>query len=112
MSDAIQSSALFVVGLNAIPGRLLGVGSCKHCITRSRVVVPATVRFKVHRAQFTPPHRVLDPPEKPLVWFLFPNLKPVLGTNEAIVLHQRLTTWTKTEDIGGVFARAKTHYTS
>src|ERR1700741_3777840 len=110
VSDAIQSSALFVVGLNAIPGRLLGVGSRKHCITCSRVVVPATMRFKVHRAQFPPPHWILDPPEKPLVLFLFPNLKPVLGKNDAIVLHQRLKTWTHTQEIGVLLVRAKAHY--
>ena len=32
MRNAIQSRPLFIVGLNAMPGRLLGVGGCKHRI--------------------------------------------------------------------------------
>ena len=110
VSDAIESSALFIVGLNAIPRRLLGIGGCKHCITRSRVVVPAAMRFKVHRAQFPPSHRVFNTPEESPVLLRFANLKPVLYENNAIIFQERLEAWTHTEKIGVMLVRTKAHH--
>src|SRR3979490_1931403 len=41
VGNAVQSSPLFVIGLDHIPGRLRGIRSCKHCVSSARIVVPA-----------------------------------------------------------------------
>lgn len=48
MSYAVQSCALFVVGLYQVPGRLGRVRCCKHRITRPRIVMPPPMGFEVH----------------------------------------------------------------
>src|SRR5690348_3822443 len=85
MGDAIQSSTLFVVGLNYIPGRVRIVGSGKHCVACTRIVVPATMRFEIHRAEFPPSHWILDTSQKAPVLLALAHLKPVLDKGDAVI---------------------------
>src|SRR6266481_2920124 len=39
VGNAVQSSPLFVIGLDYMPGRLRDICSCKHCVSSTRIVV-------------------------------------------------------------------------
>src|SRR5580704_10262884 len=50
MGDAIEPAATLVVGALDMPGRMLDVGGFEHQVPRLGVVVPASIRFQIHRA--------------------------------------------------------------
>ena len=84
--NAVQSGPHFVVGLHHIPRGLRSIRRREHCVPGARVVVPAAMRLKIHRAYFPSSHRILDTLEEATVLLLFANLKPVFDEDNAIVL--------------------------
>src|SRR5438552_2313120 len=48
--EAVEACPLFIISLHNIPRGLLSVSSRKHCVPCSRVIVPAAMRFEIHRA--------------------------------------------------------------
>src|SRR5262245_1996917 len=71
MRNTIQPAPALVVIPHNVPRSLLGISRFEHLIARSRVVIPAIVRFNIHWAQFPLPERVVDTGlESPVLLFL------------------------------------------
>ena len=110
VGDAVQSSALLIVSLHNIPRGLQRIRSRKHGVAGAGVVVPAAMRFEIHRAQLPPSHRILNTFQKTLVLLRFADLKPVLDQKNTIVFHKRLEAGAHTEEINMLFVSAKAHH--
>src|SRR5262249_5508000 len=74
--DAIEPRPPLVVGPHDMPWRVLAVRRLQHHVARARVVVPAPVRFEVHRTQLPLPERVGDASGKPPFLLVLSDLPP------------------------------------
>src|SRR5258708_13667245 len=72
--NGVQSCALLVVGMDDVPGRVIGVGMLEHHVARPRVVVPAPVGFDAHGAQLPLADPIVDPRLEPLLLLLLADL--------------------------------------
>src|SRR5262249_33070746 len=73
---AIQPAAPLAVSSYDVPRSVLAVRRFEHPIARSRVVIPAIVRFNIHRAEFPLPQWIVDPGLEPPVLFFLANFEP------------------------------------
>src|SRR5215471_5452837 len=110
MSYAVQPCPLFVIGLNYVPRRLLGIGSSEHCIPSTRIVVPTSMRFEIHRTQLPLAHGIFDPSEKSPMLLWFADLEPIFDENNLIVLHEGFEARAHAEEVVVLLIRTKTHY--
>src|SRR6266481_7687230 len=93
MRDAIQPRPPFIVGADDMPGCMLRMGCLEHHIARPGIIVPASIRFNIHRAQLPLPQRILHPRLKAALLFVHPDLEPKLDQDNApfddVFLHLR-----------------------
>ena len=91
--DTVQAGAALVVGLNHVPGADLRVRGGEHGIAGAGIVVPTTVRLKVHRAELPYLARVLRPVLEAASLFFLADLEPVLydldPASDECLLHLR-----------------------
>src|SRR6516165_6988491 len=91
--DAVQARTALVVPLDDVPGADLGGRSTEHRIAGTGIVVPTTVRLKVHWAELPDLARVPCPVLEPAGLLVLAGLKPVLNdldpASDECLLHHR-----------------------
>ena len=61
MRDAVETCPLFVIRVDDIPRGLWRIGGLEHGISGPGIVVPASMRFHIHRAELPDLPAVLNP---------------------------------------------------
>src|SRR5579871_4977116 len=110
MGDAVQSSSPFVVSVNDVPWRPLGVCSREHRITRSRIVVPTTVRFQIHAAKLPDFPGIIDAFAKSASLFFLAHFEPIFDQRDTGFDDISLPGRTYFEESLVFFVRAKPHH--
>src|SRR5438132_7249788 len=83
MGDAIETRPPLVIRRDDVPWCVLGIGGFQHHVPRSRIGVPASIRFDVHRTQLPLAERIFHARlEAPLLLFLT-NFQPKLDQDNS-----------------------------
>src|SRR5262245_26573355 len=85
MRNAIQSRTAFVVCLNDIPWSHTRVRCCEHRVSRPRVIVPAAMRFQIHRAKLPNLARIVDAFGEPARLLLPAYFEPIFNERESSI---------------------------
>src|SRR5262249_8797181 len=83
--DAIEAPAPLVVGPHDVPRRVLAVRFLHHHVARPRVVVPAPVRFAIHRAHLPLPQWVVDASRKSSLLLFLSDFQPDLDQHNTTI---------------------------
>src|SRR6185369_5527491 len=73
-------------------------------------VVPAAVRFQVHRTQLPALGRIFDTRQEAFVLFLFRYFEPILEQDDALAYQKSLERWAVPEKFSVLFLATKVHY--
>ena len=82
--DAVETCPPCIIGLDDVPGGYGRIGGLEHLISGSRVVVPASMRFQVHRAQLPDLPAVGNAVLEATVLLLLADFQPVLDQDDAL----------------------------
>ena len=83
MRDAVQTRSLFIIRMDDIPGGRGRIGRLKHGIPGPGVVVPAMVRFQVHRAELPDLPAIGNPCLEATCLLFLAHFQPVLDQDNA-----------------------------
>ena len=111
MTDAVDARPLLVVGVDHVPGRLLDVRVGEHVILRAGILHPPFPRLEIHRAEFPPLGRIVDPAAEPAFLLVIADREPVLDEDDAAADEHPLELRAGAEEFAVFFLRAEAHHT-
>src|SRR5262245_54994504 len=111
MRNAIETSPLFVVGMQDVPGCVLAVRRFEHLVAGFGIVVPAGTGREVHGTELPLPHRIVDTSQEPPFLLRVTHLKPVLNQDDATTDDVLLDFRAQLEKPTMLFVGAETHHT-
>src|SRR6516165_4657914 len=94
----LRRARFLVIRMNHMPGRVLAGSRLEHHVARPGIVIPASVRLKVHRAQFPLPKRIVYAGLESPFLLILADLQPDLAQPDPAVHYVFLNRGTQVEE--------------